>query len=165
MDTQNAFPKTLLEAIHYFQNPDTCLSFLRGLRWPKGVICPRCGSRDVIFLANARVWKCRVAHAQQKFSIKVGTIFEDSPIGLDKWLAAIWMIVNCKNGISSCELARDLGVTQKSAWFINHRIRLALHNGSFEKLGGEIEIDETYIGGKARNMHASRRARKIKGTG
>jgi transposase-like protein len=119
----------------------------------------------VTFLANARVWKCRTKHPRQKFSIKVGTIFEDSPIGLDKWLAAIWMVAGCKNGISSCEMARDLGVTQKTAWFIDHRVRLAMHDGSFEKLSGEVEVDETFIGGKARNMHVSARKRRITGTG
>src|SRR5438094_851295 len=165
MDTPTAFPKTLLEAIKYFQNPDTCLSFLRDLRWPNGVVCPTCGSRGVTFLANARVWKCRTKHPRQKFSIKVGTIFEDSPIPLEKWLAAIWMVAGCKNGISSCEMARDLGVTQKTAWFIDHRVRLAMHDGSFEKLSGEVEVDETFIGGKARNMHVSARKRRITGTG
>src|SRR5690348_7192271 len=137
METPTAFPKTLLEAIKYFQNPDACLSFLRDLRWPNGVVCPTCGSREVTFLANARLWKCRTKHPRQKFSIKVGTIFEDSPIPLEKWLAAIWMVAGCKNGISSCEMARDLGVTQKTAWFINHRVRLAMHDGSFEKMSGK----------------------------
>jgi hypothetical protein len=132
MDTHATFPKTLIEAIGYFDNSDVCLSFLRDLRWPNGVVCPRCGSRGVTFLAKARVWKCRTPHDHQKFSIKVGTIFEDSPIALGKWLAAIWMVTNCKNGISSCEMARDLGVTQKTAWFMDHRIRLSLHNGTFD---------------------------------
>ena len=165
MGTHTIFPKTLIEAIGYFENPDVCLSFLRDLRWPNGVVCPRCGSRGVTFLAKARVWKCRTPHDHQKFSIKVGTIFEDSPIALGKWLAAIWMVTNCKNGISSCEMARDLGVTQKTAWFMDHRIRLSMHNGTFEKMSGEIEIDETFLGGKARNMHISKRRAKITGTG
>src|SRR5437016_902911 len=165
MDTQTTFPKTLLEAIQYFSDRDVCLSFLRDLRWPKGVSCPRCGSQSVAFLANARVWKCRSNHPSQKFSIKTLTIFEDSPIGLDKWLPALWMVINCKNGISSCEMARDLGVTQKTAWFMNHRIRLALHSGTFEKMTGEVEVDETFIGGKARNMHIAQRKRRITGSG
>src|SRR6266404_1792988 len=166
MDTKTAFPKTLLEAISYFKDRDVCLAFLRDLRWPDGPVkCPRCGSEGVRFLANARVWKCRTSHDHQKFSIKVGTIFEDSPIGLDKWLPAIWMVTNCKNGISSCEMARDLGVTQKTAWFMNHRIRLAMHSGTFEKLSGEVEVDETFVGGKACNMHFSKRRTRITGTG
>ncbi len=165
MDTQTAFPKTLQEAIIYFRNPDICQAFLRDLRWPNGVACPRCGSRAVTFLANARVWKCRTKHDQQKFSIKVGTIFEDSPIGLDKWLSAIWMVTNCENGISSCEMARAFGVTQKTAWFMDHRIRLAMHNRAFEKAKGEVEVEETFVGGKARNMHVSARKRRITGTG
>jgi transposase-like protein len=165
MDTQTAFPKTLLEAIKYFQNPDVGLVFLRDLRWPNGVVCPTCGSPAVTFLANARVWKCRVKHDRQKFSIKVGTIFEDSPISLDKWLPAVWQVVNCKNGISSCEMARALGVTQKTAWFMDHRVRLAMHDGTFEKAKGQVEVDETFIGGKARNMHVAQRKRRITGTG
>jgi len=165
MKTQTEFPKTLLQAIKYFQDPDVSMDFLRDLRWPDGVICPRCGSRDVLFLRNARRWKCRAKHDHQKFSIKVGTIFEDSPIGLDKWLDAIWMVTNCKNGISSCEMARALGVTQKTAWFMDHRIRLAMHEGTFEKMAGTVEIDETFIGGKARNTHVAQRKRRITGTG
>jgi transposase-like protein len=119
----------------------------------------------VIYLVKARVWKCYEKHPQAKFSLKTGTIFEDSPLGLDKWLAALWLVVNCKNGISSCEIARDLGITQKSAWFMAHRLRLALHMGSFDKLSGEVEADETFIGGKARNMHVAQRRRRITGNG
>ena len=129
------------------------------------VICPRCESDRVVWLAKARVWKCYSKHDHAKFSLKTGTIFEDSALGLDKWLAAVWLIVNCKNGISSYEIARHLGVTQKSAWFMGHRIRLALHAGSFDKLTGEVEVDETFIGGKARNMHVAQRRRRITGTG
>src|SRR5581483_8614274 len=114
---------------------------------------PTCGSERVVYLANARLWKCYEKHARAKFSLKVGTIMEDSALGIDKWLTAMWLIVNCKNGISSCEIARDLGITQKSAWHMAHRIRFALHHGSFEKLSGHVEVDETFIGGKARNMH------------
>jgi len=119
----------------------------------------------VTFLANARLWKCYAKHPRQKFSIKVGTIFEDSPIGLDKWLPAMWLIANCKNGISSYELARDLGVTQKTAWFMLHRLRVATQSGTFIKMGGDIECDETYVGGLAKNMHKDKREKKIKGTG
>ena len=129
------------------------------------VTCPRCGSDHVKWLDKARVWKCYEKHKRPTFSLKTDTIFEDSPIGLDKWLAAVWLIVNCKNGISSYELGKGTGVTQKSAWFMNHRIRLALQEGSFSMLGGEVEVDETFIGGKARNMHTSRRKQQITGTG
>ncbi len=158
-------PKTLQEAIIFYANPDNCLRKLASKRWPRGVACPGCGSTKVSFNAKRRTWKCSSHHAKREFSVKVGTIFEDSPINLSKWLTAVWMIVNCKNGISSYEIGRDLGVTQKTAWFMNHRIRLALQSGSFEKLTGEVEADETYIGGKARNMHKDKKARKITGTG
>src|SRR5437660_4761560 len=157
-------PETLLEAVTYFSNPENAFQFFVGIRWPKGVRCPRCGSDKVTFLENARVWKCRTPHPKQKFSAKVGTIFEDSPIGLEKWLPAMWLVVNCKNGISSYEVHRALGVTQKTAWFMLQRIRLAMQE-SGGKLGGEVEVDETFIGGKARNMHASRRHAKIHGRG
>jgi transposase-like protein len=165
MENKAAFPETLIEAIRYFSNLDTCIQFLASLRWPDGVTCPTCGSQDVSFLSTRRIWKCKTKHSLQQFSVKVGTIFEDSPIGLDKWLAAMWMICNCKNGISSYEIGRDLGVTQKSAWFMMHRIRKAMQNGSFLKFAGEVEVDETFIGGKARNMHMSARKRRITGTG
>jgi transposase-like protein len=136
------------------------------LRWSDGkAVCPQCGSERVVYLDKARVWKCYEKHPKAKFSLKTGTIFEDSPLGLDKWLVALWLIVNCKNGISSCEIARDLGITQKSAWFMAHRLRMALHVGSFDKLSGEVEVDETFIGGKARNMHTIQRRRRITGTG
>jgi transposase-like protein len=136
------------------------------LRWPDGVIrCPRCGSDHVIYLAKTRVWKCYGKHERPTFSLKTGTIFEDSPLGLNKWLPALWQVVNCKNGISSCETARAMGVTQKTAWFMNHRLRFALTDGGSGLLSGEVEADETFIGQKARNMHASVRARKITGTG
>lgn len=159
-------PATLLEAVRTFSNPDTCLTFMASLRWPEGVRCPRCGSDQVIFLEKARVWKCRVKHDAQKFSIKTGTIMEDSPIGLDKWLPAIWLITNAKNGISSYEIHRSLGVTQKTAWFLLHRIRLAMQNGTFENMNGTIEADETLIGGKARFMHKDRKEKTLqKGRG
>jgi transposase-like protein len=136
------------------------------LRWPDGVVkCPRCGSDHVIYLAKPRVWKCYGKHDSPKFSLKTGTVFEDSPLGLDKWLPAVWMIVNDKNGISSWELHRALGVTQKTAWFMLHRIRLAMQDEKGGKLSGEVEVDESMIGGKSRNMHKSKRAEKIHGTG
>jgi transposase-like protein len=158
-------PKTLQDAIVYFSNLDNCLDYLAAKRWPNGVTCPTCGSKEVIFLANQRRWKCRQKHPLRQFSVKVGTVMEDSPIGLDKWLMAMWQVVNCKNGISSYEVHRAIGITQKSAWFLDHRIRFALGMGPGNKLSGQIEADETFIGGKARNMHKSRRAAKITGTG
>ena len=154
-----------MEAIRYFADPDVCLDFMVQLRWPEGVTCPTCGRQDVRFLEKRRVFECKAKHPRKQFSVKVGTIFEDSHISLDKWLAAIWMIANAKNGISSYEIARTLGVTQKSAWFMLHRIRLAMQTGTFEKLSGEVEVDETYIGGKARNMHPGARKAKGRGTG
>lgn len=159
-------PKTLQDAIIYFADYERCRQFLMDLRWTDGTaVCPTCGSEHVAYLEKARVWKCYEKHPKAKFSLKTGTIFEDSPLGLDKWLAALWLIVNCKNGISSCEIARDLGITQKSAWFMAHRLRMALHVGSFDKLSGEVEVDETFIGGKARNMHVAQKKRRITGTG
>src|SRR5205807_8041348 len=157
-------PEPLTGAIRYFADHDTCQAFLVGLRWPTGVKCPTCGSGEVAYLANQRRWKCRTAHSRRQFSVKVGTIFEDSPLGLDKWLPAVWMIANDKNGISSYEVARALGVTQKTAWFMLHRIRLAMQTRSFKKFSGEVEADETFIGGAARFMHKSKRAERITGT-
>ena len=166
MDKTPNTPATLIDAVRYFSDPDVCLSFLVALRWPDGnVTCPHCGSREVAFLSTYRRWLCREGHARPQFSIKVGTIFEDSPIPLDKWLPAVWLIVNDKNGISSYEVARALGITQKSAWFMMHRIRLAMQRGTLDKFSGEVEADETFIGGKSRFMHKERRAAKIKGTG
>src|SRR6266478_1506783 len=150
-------PETLLEAVQYFNNPENPLRFFVGVRWPKGVACPHCGSKDVTFLANAKVWKCKTVHPRQKFSAKVGTIFEDSPIGLEKWFPAMWLAANCKNGISSYELHRCLGVTQKTAWFMLQRIRLAMQKGITGKFSGRVEADETYIGAKARYMHKDKR--------
>ena len=136
------------------------------LRWPEGTVtCPRCGSTHVVYLENPRVWKCYGKHDHAKFSLKTGTVFEDSPIGLNKWLTAVWMITNAKNGISSYEIHRSIGVTQKTAWFMLQRIRLAMQEGSFTKASGRVEVDETFIGGKARNMHKWIRAQKITGTG
>src|SRR5437016_3757927 len=159
-------PATLLEAVIHFANYENCNAFMMNLRWPKGkVSCPRCGSDDVAYLPNARVFKCYKKHDRQKFSLKVGTIFEDSPIGLEKWLPVMWMLVNCKNGVSSWEIHRDMGVTQKTAWFMLQRARLATQDFTSNKLGGEVEIDETFIGAKARNMHKGKRAEKIQGRG
>src|ERR1022692_3336028 len=162
-----ATPKTLQEAIIHFADYENCRVAMIKYRWPDGKIsCPHCGSEKVTYLEKARIWKCYSKHDRPRFSLKTGTIFEDSPLGLDKWLAAVWLVVNCKNGISSYEVSRALGVTQKSTWFMDHRIRFALHAGSFDKpLSGEVEADETFIGGKARNMHSAKRAAKITGTG
>ena len=158
-------PNTLQEAVLYFASADNCREYLVAHRWPNGVICPRCGSDSVIFQAKYNRWQCGKKHALRQFTSKTGTIFEDSPLSLDKWLLAMWQVVNCKNGVSSYEIHRAIGVTQKTAWFMDHRIRLALGLESSEKFSGEVEADETFIGGKARNMHAGKRARKITGTG
>ena len=159
-------PTTLVEAIRYFADSDVCLDFMVSLRWPDGVVtCPNCGRDDVRFIPTRRIWECRSNHPKRQFSVKVGTIFEGSPIGLDKWLAAIWMISSAKNGVSSYEIARAIGVTQKSAWFMLHRIRLAMQDGDFGGMSGEVEVDETYIGGKARFMHKSKRKEVIQGRG
>jgi transposase-like protein len=162
-------PQTLQEAIVYFSNPDNCLEYMVAHRWPDGVECPTCGRKDVSYLANQKKWQCKSGHAKRQFTAKIGTIFEDSPLGLETWLPAVWIITTAKNGVSSCEIARSLGVTQKSAWFMLHRIRKAMQNGSMMKLGGKggagIEVDETFIGGKARNMHLSVKGRRITGTG
>jgi transposase-like protein len=157
------FPKTLLEAIKYFADADNALSFMVQIHWPDGITCPHCDATEHSFLSTRRIWKCKACRKQ--FSAKAGTIFEDSPIGLDKWFPAVWMIVNMKNGISSYELGKALGVMQKTAWFMNHRIRKAMQCGTFKKLAGEVEVDETAIGGLSRNMHRADRARKIHGTG
>lgn len=162
--TAEEFPTTLMDAIRYFGEEDNAFNYFKSLRWPKGEpVCPCCESKGAHFMASRKVWKCRTCKKQ--FSVKVGTLFEDSPIKLDKWLCAVWMIVNAKNGVSSYEIHGALGVTQKSAWFMMHRVRLALQTGSFDKMGGIVEADETYIGGKARNMHKHLREAKIKGTG
>src|SRR5258707_15077305 len=158
---QVGFPETLHDAIKYFANDDHAFGFLKSIRWPDGVVkCPRCGSKDVFFLSTRKIWKCKAKHEKQQFSVKVGTVLEDSPIALDKWLCAFWLIANCKNGISSYELAKDIGITQKSAWFMLHRIRLAMQDGSIEKFSGRVEADETYIGGAARFMHKNRKTGK-----
>lgn len=163
MNATDALPETLHEAISYFSEGDSAFGFMKDLRWPDGRATCRCGCKETSFLSTRKTWKCKACKKQ--FSVKVGTIFEDSPVPLDKWLVAIWIIVNAKNGVSSYEIHRSIGVTQKTAWFMMHRIRLALQSGSFEKMGGIVEADETYIGGKARNMHKHLREAKIKGTG
>ena len=156
----DALPKTLIEAVKHFANPDNCREYLVSRRWPNGVTCPTCGSKAVYFDRSRNGWECKTRHPNRKFTLKTGTIFEDSPLGFDKWLPAVWMIANCKNGVSSWELHRAIGVTQKTAWFMLQRIRLAMQDeDSGGKLGGEVEVDETFIGGKARNMHKSKRER------
>jgi transposase-like protein len=156
-------PKTLQSAIQHFSDYENCRKFMVSVRWLDGIIrCPHCNSEKVTYLEKARVYRCYGDHPKQKFSLKTGTVFEESAIGLEKWLPAVWLVVNCKNGISSYELHRALGVTQKTAWFMLHRIRLAMQSGSFAKAGGpgsEIELDETYVGGSVRNMHKGRRLR------
>jgi len=156
-------PTNLVEAIRYFDDINTCTELVAALRWPNGWTCPNCDHNKFSYLTTRHLWKCKACKKQT--SVKVGTIFEDSALALSKWLPAIWLIANSKNGISSHELARSLGVTQKSAWFMLHRIRLAIQSQSFDKMGVVVEIDETFIGGKARNMHKTDRARHITGTG
>jgi transposase-like protein len=165
MKNTNEFPVSLLQAARYFADPDVCVDFVASMRWPDGVVCPHCEGTRVSYLSSRRIWKCMAKDCHKQFSVKTGSIFEDSPISLDRWLTAIWLVVNCKNGISSYEIARDLKVTQKSAWFMLHRIRLAMKNGSLLKLGSDgspVEMDETFYGGKIKNMHKSKRP---KGTG
>jgi transposase-like protein len=161
-------PKTLQQAVAYFSDPDQTFEYAVKFRWPDGkVICPRCGSEKNYFIKTRKLWLCRGCDRQ--FTLKVGTIFEDSALSMDKWMIAYWLLVNSRNGVSSCELARTLGITQKSAWFMLHRLRLAIQDDFFgSKLGGnggEVEVDESFIGGKARNMHLSERKRRITGTG
>ena len=163
MDSTSALPKTLLQAVQYFAKPDNCLTYMVGKRWPNGVACPVCGSTKVHFDKTRMGWRCVEKHANRRFTLKTGTIFEDSPLGLDKWLPVVWMIANCKNGVSSWEIHRAIGVTQKTAWFMLHRVRLAMQDadggGKLGGIGSDVEVDETYIGGKARNMHPARRRR------
>jgi hypothetical protein len=159
-------PSTLQEAIVHFADADNCLSYLVARRWPDGVVsCPTCGKVNPRYIPSHKVWQCSIKHPKRQFSVKLGTIFEDSPLGLDKWLPTVWLLSNCKNGISSYEIARDLGVTQKTAWFMLSRIRLGLQSKDGGMLDGEIEVDETFIGGKARNMHSAKRKEKIHGRG
>src|SRR5207248_4954634 len=156
-------PKTLQQAIRYFSDEQTCIDTVAAMRWPKGIECPSCLHKDHYYLKTQKRWKCKECGRQ--FSVKLGTIFEDSPVPLDKWLTALWMLANSKNGISSYELARALGVTQKTGWFVLHRIRLAMQTRTWAKMRGAVEADETFIGGKAKVMHWSKRNRVIRGTG
>jgi transposase-like protein len=159
LDMEN--PKTLADAIVHFEDADNSLNYLVKLRWPKGVECPYCATKEPMFLATRRIWKCRACRKQ--FSVKVGTIFNESPIALNKWLTAIWLVANCKNGVSSYEVARDLGVTQKTAWFMLHRIREAMQDKSTTQLSGEVEVDETFVGGHGKNMHKNKKPYKNRG--
>jgi len=155
-------PTSLQQAILYFSKPANCREYLVARRWPDGITCPRCGSKNVLFLEKYNRWHCREKHKAPQFTLKTGTIFEDSPIGLDKWLTAMWMVVNCKNGISSYEVSRALKMTQKSAWFVLHRCRVALQDETKTKLGytgGPVEVDETFVGGRLGNMHKAKRSK------
>ena len=165
METVNSnLPSGLMNAIRYYSDPLVCVKEVASVKWPKGEpVCPRCGNKRHSFLKTRLMWKC--LECRKQYSVKVGTIFEDSPIGLDKWLCAMWMLANCKNGVSSYDVARALEVTQKTAWFMLHRIRYAVHHGTINKMTGTVEADETFIGGKARFMHADKRAEKIHGRG
>ncbi len=161
MKSAKKFPKHLQQAIRYFADPDVCVDFVASMRWPQGVTCPHCDGKRVSYLTSRRIWKCMAKECHKQFSAKTGSVFEDSAIPLDKWLTAVWLVVNCKNGISSYEVMRHIGVTQKSAWFMLHRIRLAMKDGNWSKLGGEgsgpVEIDEAYIGGQPKNRHLGKR--------
>ena len=161
---ENGMPETLVEAVRIFSDLDFATHFFAAIRWPHGVCCPHCGSTNVLALPDRRVWECRENHPRRQFSVKIGTIFEECRLPIDKCLIAVWLEVNAKNSISSCEVARHLGVTQKTAWFLQHRIRLALNEGTFDKMTGTVEADETFIGGKARNMHKGKRKAKGSGT-
>lgn len=162
MMNENNSPKTLLEAVRYFSDLDVCHAYMVKIKWPDGqVCCPECGCIDVGEIKSRRMFQCKTKRCRKQFSVKVGTIFEDSALGLDKWIVAVWCIVNAKNGISSCELARAIGVTQKSAWHMLHRIRLAMQTKSFRQITGEIEADETFIGGRLANMHKAKKDKVI----
>jgi transposase-like protein len=159
-------PKTLVEAVRHFSDPDVCHEYMVGVKWADGrIVCPKCGGEKVGFIASRRVYQCKATGCRKQFSAKVGTIFEDSPLPLSSWFVAVWSVANCKNGISSYELARALGITQKSAWFALHRIRMAMGTPTFTKFAGITESDETFVGGRAANMHRRRRERAIQGRG
>lgn len=166
MMNANDLPKTLQAAIKFFSDELLCIQVVASWRWADGqATCPKCDGTNNKFMESRKVWQCKNKECKKQFSVKVGTIFEDSAIGLDKWLTAVWLIVSAKNGISSYEIHRALGVTQKTAWFMLHRIRLVMQSGSLDKLSGDIECDETFVGGKAKNMHKSKREKVIKGRG
>jgi transposase-like protein len=165
MSNENRLPTTLLEATRYFADLDTATAFVASFRWPDGPECPSCGNKELGYTKTRRLWQCKDKACKRQFTVKVGTIFEDSPIPLDKWLTSMWLIANAKNGISSHELGRSVGLTQKSAWFVNHRLRLAMQTGSYRKFSGEVEVDETFVGGLSKNMHKDVRKQKITGTG
>ncbi len=156
-----SFPQSLLQATRYFENPDICVNFVASMRWPDGPVCPHCGSKRVSYLTSRRIFKCMNGECLKQYSVKAGSVFEDSAVPLDKWLVATWVVVNCKNGISSYEIARNLKLTQKTAWFLLHRIRLALRDCNWTKLGGEdsgpVEVDEAFVGPKPQKMHRARR--------
>lgn len=157
-------PKTLEDAIIFFSDKANCIAYLALQRWPdRKIVCPTCGRNDASFMESQQTFQCKSRHSRRQFSIKVGTIFEDSPISLDKWLLAVWMVTNCKNGVSSYEIHRAIDVTQKSAWFMLHRIRLAMQGDSVDMFDGEVEVDETYIGATARFMHKDKRQERLKG--
>lgn len=159
----NTYPETLVKCIRYFADPQVCHDFAVSMPWPEGVVCPFCQHDRVYTIKTRRMWQCKSCNKQ--FSVKVGTIFEDSPLSLDKWLVAIWLLTSAKNGVSSHEMARSLGITQKTAWFLEYRIRHILQTGSVEKMTGTVEVDETFVGGKAKNMHRERKERTITGRG
>jgi len=163
MSTPNKLPNTLVEVVRHFADLDVANQLMASVRWPEGVTCPYCEGTEHSFISTRRTWACK--GCKKRFTVKVGTVMEDSPIGLDKWIVAMWLLADCKNGISSHEVARHLGISQKSAWFLMHRIRLAMQRGTWEQFEGHVEADETYIGGKAKNMHSKQRKLKIKGTG
>lgn len=161
-----SLPNSLIEAVRHYSDLDVCEHKMALMKWDEGKpVCPKCGGHHIGRIASRRMYQCKAVECRKQFSVKVGTIFEDSPLGLDKWFVAVWCIANAKNGISSCELARALEITQKSAWFMLHRIREAMKTGSFRKLGGEVESDETFVGGKAKNMHKAKREKVIDGRG
>jgi transposase-like protein len=163
LNESNNLPNTLQEAILFFADKETCFNFMVSMRWSDGIaVCPHCENNQTSFLSTRNIWKCK--GCKKQFSVKIGTIFEDSPIGLDKWLTAMWLIANAKNGISSYEIHRAIGITQKSAWFMLHRIRLAMQNGSLDKLSGNVEVDETYVGGLEKNKHESKKLKQGRGS-
>lgn len=172
VDTKNisgrnqAMCDSLIEAVRYYSDLNLCEQKMAHMKWESGIpVCPKCDGQNIGRVASRRLYQCKAKDCRKQFTVKVGTIFEDSPLGLDKWFVAVWCIANAKNGISSHELGRALKITQKSAWFMLHRIREAMKSGSFRKLQGEVESDETFIGGKSINMHAHKRSKKIMGRG